>query len=356
MIPFRPRSRSGRTCRLAFRAAFALLVALSFGGGALAAALRPVGPPPWRITLILYRGCEDACAGFQAYLRQRGVPVEVSLRDAAQDKRKVAGFVQEIRRDRPDLVVTFGTTVTQEVLGPWNAVDRSRYLTDIPVVFMIVSDPVAAKILEAEDKPRPNVTGTLYLLPLETQFKAARSYLPFRRLGYLVNSTESNSVTTRDRLRELAPRLGFELIERKLPLLAAGAPDAAAIPALLDQFRAENVDLLYLSPDSFLVSRSDVLTDGALARQIPVFAASEVSLKSSRALFGVVNKYEDVGRFTAAQALRVLRDKAPPDSIAVELPRNFSYLINLPVALQLGRYPPLKLLDVAEIVGIEAGR
>ena len=76
-------------------------------------------------------------------------------------------------------------------------------------------------------------------------------------------------------------------------------------------------------------------------------------MQKARALFGVVNKYEDVGRFTAAQALRILRDKTPPSQIPVELPRNFSYLINLPVALQLGRYPPLKLLDVAEIIGIQ---
>lgn len=76
-------------------------------------------------------------------------------------------------------------------------------------------------------------------------------------------------------------------------------------------------------------------------------------MQNGRALFGVVNKYEDVGRFTAAQALRILRDKVSPAAIPVELPRNFSYLINLPVALQLGRYPPLKLLDVAEIVGLD---
>ena len=97
----------------------------------------------------------------------------------------------------------------------------------------------------------------------------------------------------------------------------------------------------------------DVLTDGALARGMPVFAAAEAPVQNGRALFGVVNKYEDVGRFTAAQALRILRDKVSPAAIPVELPRNFSYLINLPVALQLGRYPPLKLLDVAEIVGID---
>ena len=134
---------------------------------------------------------------------------------------------------------------------------------------------------------------------------------------------------------------------------AAGTPDATALPALLDALKGAGVDLLYQGPDSFLNSRRDVLTDGALARGMPVFAAAEAPVQNGRALFGVVNKYEDVGRFTAAQALRILRDKVSPAAIPVELPRNFSYLINLPVALQLGRYPPLKLLDVAEIVGLD---
>ena len=74
-------------------------------------------------------------------------------------------------------------------------------------------------------------------------------------------------------------------------------------------------------------------------------------------LFGERDEWADdtaMTFFTATQALRILRDHTPPARIPVELPRNFSYLINLPVALQLGRYPPLKLLDVAEIVGIQA--
>lgn len=322
----------------------------------LAAAAKPSSEaPPYRITMLLFRGCEEACRGFQAYFRQHGISAEFTLRDAAQDKRRVAGFVDEIRRGKPDLVVTWGTTVTQEAVGDWRHIDPQRHITDRPVLFMIVSDPVAAGIVPQLDHPRRNVSGTLYLLPVETQIKAARSYLDFKRIGYILNETESNSVSTRNELRNLAAGHGFMLVERRLPVSPSGTPDGNALPGLLDELAHEKVDLLYQGPDSFLNSRRDALTDGALTRGLPVFAAAEAPVQQSRALFGVVNKYEDVGRFTAAQAIRILRDKTSPADIPVTLPRNFSYLINLPVALQLGRYPPLKLLDVAEIVGIDSG-
>ncbi len=322
---------------------------------ALGLAARPAAgaeAQPYRIAMLLFRGCEEACQGFQGYFRQHGIAAEFTLRDAAQDKRRIAGFVDEIRHQKPDLVVTWGSSVTQEAVGRWNAVDPKRHLTDVPVVFMIVSDPVALGVVESLAKPRRNVTGTLYLLPMETQIKAARSYLDFRRVGYILNETEANSVSARDDLRALAATHGFTLVERSLPVSASGTPDARALPAILEAFRDDNVDLIYQGPDSFLNSRRELLTDGALALGIPVFAAAEAPVQNARALLGVVNKYEDVGRFTAAQAIRILRDKTPPAAIPVELPRKFSYLINLPVALQLGRYPPLRLLDVAEIVGI----
>ena len=308
---------------------------------------------PYRIAMLLYRGCEEACKGFQAYFRQHGIAAEFTLRDAAQDKRRIAGFVDEVRRQKPDLVVTWGSSVTREAVGPWNAVDPRHHIIDLPVLFMIVSDPVALGVVESLAKPRRNLTGTLYLLPMETQIKAARGYLDFKRVGFILNETEANSLSARDDLRALAPTHGFTLVERRLPISAAGTPDSTALPAILEAFRQDGVDLIYQGPDSFLNSRREQLTDGALALGIPVFAAAEAPVQSARALLGVVNKYEDVGRFTASQALRILRDNTPPAQIPIELPRNFSYLINLPVALQLGRYPPLKLLDVAEIVGLQ---
>ena len=328
----------------------ALLLAILPAVQAAPAASRPARP--YQITMLLYRGCEEACRGFQSYFRQQGIEVEFTLRDAAQDRDRVAEFVQEIRRAsvRPDLVVTWGTSVTQAAVGGWRG-DQRTLPADIPVVFMVVSEPVDAGILERLDKPRRGVTGSLYLLPLETQLQAARSYLDFRKVGYLLNPTESNSASTLKYLREQAQPMQFELQVSELPLTPAGKPDADALPGIIDGFRKAGVDLIYQGPDTFLNTRRDLLTDTALAQGIPVFAAAEAPVQQSRALFGVVNRYWDVGEYTASLATRILRDKTPPEQIPVALPRNFSYLINLPVALQLRLYPPLKLLDMAEITG-----
>lgn len=303
------------------------------------------------IYMLLYRGCEEACQGFQDYFRKQHLPVRFTVRDAAQDKQRVRQLVAEARAQRPDLLLTWGTTATVEAVGTVGKIDPQRHITDLPVLFMIVSHPQAVGIVSNLARPGRNVSGSLYLLPAETQLRAARSYMGFKRLGFIVNRAEVNSLASRDELRALAPSFGYTLVERELPLDAAGKPDAAALPALIAALAADKVDLLYLPPDSFLNSQRDVLTDTALTLQLPVFAAAEAPVVKSRALFGVVNKYGDVGRFTAYRAAQILYEGKRAGDLPIELPRRFSFLINLDVARQLQRYPPLQLLDAAELIG-----
>lgn len=301
------------------------------------------------IYMLLYRGCEEACKGFQDYFRKQGLPVRFTVRDAAQDKQRVRELVAEAKALRPDLLLTWGTTATVEAVGTVGKVDPQRHITDLPVVFMIVSHPQVVGVVSNLARPGRNVTGSLYLLPGETQLRAARSYLPFKRLGFIINRAEVNSLASRDELRALAPRFGYTLVERELPLDAAGKPDAAALPGLVAALAQDRVDLLYMPPDSFLNSQREPLTAAALRLRLPVFAAAEAPVVKAKALFGVVNKYEDVGRFTAYRAAQILFEGKPAGDLPIELPRRFSYLINLDVARELGRYPPLKLLDAAEL-------
>jgi len=311
-------------------------------------------PRPYHVMMLLYRGCEEACMAFQDYFHRQGVPVRYTLRDAAQDKQRVAGFVREAKALRPDLVVTWGTTVSLEALGRWDAVDPVRHLTDLPVVFMIVSQPVELGLVPSLASSRRNVTGSLYLLPVAEQLKAARSYFDFRRIGFLSNPAEANSRASLEALQAQAGRFGYSLVTAEVDLDAAGRPVATTLAAKVAALAAGGADLIYLSPDTFLNSQRRAVTGAALARGLPVFAAAEAPVVHADALFGVVNRYDQVGRYTARQALRILRDGVRPADLPIELPRRFSYLINLRVARQLGRYPPLPLLDIAEIVGTQA--
>ena len=70
-------------------------------------------PGPFHIYMAVWRGCEDACKGFQDYFRDNKIPATFTVRDAGRDKAKLAGFVQEARGLEADLVVTWGTSVTR---------------------------------------------------------------------------------------------------------------------------------------------------------------------------------------------------------------------------------------------------
>ncbi len=77
------------------------------------------------------------------------------------------------RATRPDLVYTWGTGITLGVAGTWKAVDPARHLTDIPVLFTMVSSPRGAGLQPPPDKsPPPNLTGGWPIAPRSAQITA----------------------------------------------------------------------------------------------------------------------------------------------------------------------------------------
>jgi len=96
------------------------------------------------------------------HLRGR-LPVEFLVRDVAGERSKVREFVEEARRERVDLIYTFGTSVTLDVVGAPGKVDPAVHVTDVPVVFNIVADPVGAGLAPAfaatGRKPHRRVTS-----------------------------------------------------------------------------------------------------------------------------------------------------------------------------------------------------
>lgn len=305
---------------------------------------------PFRIYMALFRGFEDAAQGFQDYLIERGLPVSFIMRNIEQDLTRVPEMVAEIRRLKPDLVLTWGTGLTVALVGPHDAVDPAKHITEFPVVFMIVSQPLQAKVVADLAHPGRNVTGVNYLIPEDVQLNFARRYLPFRRLGIVYNPAEQNAHITVAELKKLAASMTFDLVEAPLPLDAAGRPNAADIPAAIAKLKSAGVEMIYQGPDSFLNELRRDFTEAAVAQGLPVFAAGEGPVRTGSALMGVVNRYHTVGQLAALRAEQILVGKQKPGDIAVELPERFSVIVNIRVAKALELYPPMPLLKFAEIV------
>lgn len=303
---------------------------------------------PFRIYMALWRGWEDAAQGFKDYFANQGIPVELIIRDAALDRSKLPDFVAEAKELKVDLVFTFGTTVSEEMLGRFDNVDPARHITDIPAVFLAVSQPVGGVVPSLTSSGR-NITGTLYLVPLETQVNLIQSYRPIKRLGMLFNPLERNSQVVAAQLEAVGKASGFQVTA--LPLAVVdGKPNEGSIPAKVAELKQAQVDFLYLPPDTFMNIHRDDVTRTALELGIPTFAAAEGPVVSSQALFGGVYRYYTVGQLTAYKAEQILVRHIAPSAIPIDAPKRLSVLINMPTVRRLGFYPPMKLLGLAEVI------
>ncbi len=325
-------------------------------GGAAAVATLPrravaEAGRPFRILMILWRGETGVEHGFRRQLAELGVAAACEIHDLGRDLRRLPAVLEEVRRIGPDLVYTWGTGITLGTVGRWNDADPVRHLTDLPVVFTMVSAPLETGLQPPPDvPPRPNLTGVSHIAPLRAQINAIRAYLPLERLGIVYNPQEENSVANVRSLRDEAAASGFRLLEAGVPAAADGLPDPAAIPRLVKDLAGRGAQVLYIGPDNFIGSNRDLLTEAGLGAGIPCFTATELEIREGEAMIGLVSRYEAVGRLAAVKAKRILIDRDPPSAVPIETLKRFSYIIRLPVALRLKLYPPLQLLDYAEVI------
>ncbi len=325
--------------------------------GGAAGALLPGGAkraraaePPYRIFMITWRGWEDASQGFKDYLDRRGVRTELIVRDAGRSRETVAEHVQEALELQPDLVYTWGTTTALTTFGKVGEADPATNVTEIPSVFTIVSDPIGSGLVEAYDQPRQNLTGTLYIAPVETQLRTIQAYGAFEALGAVFNPLESNARLTVAQIEALAERDGFRVIAEPVALDADDKPLPESIPDKVAAVKEQGAEWLYIPPDSFLNVNRDLLTGSATEIGLPSFAGAENFIRDSHGLLGLVSRYYNVGQFTGYIAEQILVEGRDPAAIPIESLDRFSLLVNMATAHRLGFYPPMSMLTIAEFV------
>jgi putative ABC transport system substrate-binding protein len=308
------------------------------------------GQRPFRIYAVTFRGMTEVEKGFAEYFSQRKIPVQITYRDLARDASRLPGFLAEIRETQPDLIYTWGTSVTLGIAGPYDGVVAGQHITDIPVVFTLVAAPMLAKIVPEMRSSGRNVTGVTHVGPTEAQIHAMASYRPFQTLGVLYTPTEKNSVVVIDEIRKLGQRNGFRTVERTFNRDANGKPTAEGAAEMVRELKEAGAQWLYLPPDSYLGTLAEgIIIPAAMEQMLPTFASTE-QLMHAGALSGLVSRYYSVGQFTAHKAEQVLIERTRPADIPVEPLQRLSFQIRMQAARQLNLPPPLPMLSYAELI------
>jgi putative ABC transport system substrate-binding protein len=213
-------------------------------------------------------------------------------------------------------------------------------LTDVPILFTAVTDPVAAKLVASNEAPGANVTGTTDMNPVAEQLALIKRIKPdARTVGVIYSSGEVNSEVQVAAAREAAPGLGLELVEKTITTTGEVQQAVSSL----------DVDAIYVPTDNNVVAGLSAVIAHAEAKKIPLVAGEGDSVKNG-ALITYGLDYAKLGYQTGEMAVKILTEGADPATMPVESQKDLALVVNKAAAERMGVTLPDDLVAEASQV------
>lgn len=269
------------------------------------------------------KGLEDA--GFQD-----GVNIKLDYQNGQASQDICASIADQFIAAPVDLALAIATPAVQALAGKTES---------IPILGTAVTDFVQAKLVDTNEHPKFNVSGTSDMNPVAEQIELVKRLAPEAKvLGLLYTSSEVNSQIQAGLAKAKAEELGLSVVE--VTVNNTNDVQQAAIN-ILDQ-----VDVLYIPTDNIVASSIALVVEEALARKIPI-AGSEGAHVHGGGTFTRGIDYFKLGEQTGHMAARILKGEAQVSEMPVERQSQFDYLINKTYMDALGLEIPEDLLPFA---------
>lgn len=285
------------------------------------------------IQIVEHPSLDQARQGFLDRLGELGYTVEADYQNAQGDMATAQIIARRLAENRPDLVLAIATPTAQAM---------AQVTSTIPILITAVTDAEAAGLVEQNERPGTNVTGTSDLNPVDRQLALVREIAPAaQRVGVVYNAGEANSLVQVEWAREVAAELGLTLVEATV---ASSSEVFQAAQSLVGR-----VDALYVPTDNTVVSALESVVQVAEEAKLPLVVGEPDSVARGGLITLGIDYYQ-LGRQTADMADRVLKG-ADPAEIPIEYQANPRLVVNLEAAGRMGIELPQELLDQAEPVG-----
>lgn len=249
-----------------------------------------------------------------------GTSAEIIYKNAQGNVLLASQISQKFVGLNADIIVTLGTTATQAAIS-------SARNTNIPIIFISVTDPIHSKILKDLKTPEGNVTGVSNLTEIKPQFEMFERILPkLKRLGVVYNPGEANSVRLNELMIIEGKKLGIEIV------LSAALKSSEVMTAALKL--ASTTDAIFVNNDNTALSAFKTIVQAANKTGIPVFVSDTDMLDQGALVALGPNQYE-LGKQAGKQVARILGGEKVKGT-AVEFPNIIELHLNLKAAKTLG--------------------
>lgn len=214
--------------------------------------------------------------------------------------------------------------------------------TQLPIIFVVVSNPVGVGYVPNLSRPGGNITGFSTFEPemAGKWLQILRQLSPgMKNVNMLLDPKFKGFNSLLEAVEEIAPRHG-------IVAHAARASSLAEIEAALAEIARQDMPGLIVSPSPINTVNRRALIEGANAARIPAIYPFRFYVRDG-ALAAYGFNAADQFRRAAGYAIRILRGEKPGD-LPVQSPSLFEFGINLNTARQIGITVPQALLVSAD--------
>lgn len=314
------------------------------GTGVHTRAVQPSAPlgKTWKVEFVQYNqvaDVEESEEGVMIGLKEAGLvqnrDYSLIVRNAQGDMATVSALVDAAVGDGADLIVTFSTPTLQAAM---------QRASKLPVVFTYVASAIAAGAGKSDTDHLSNVTGVYLQAPYDDMMAIIKTLVPSARtVGTLFVPAESNSVFSRDQLRDATRKAGLQLID--VPAnTSSDVPDASLALA------ARRPDVICQIPGNLTVSAYPTLQAAADRARLPIFAF-QTSQAQGGAMVVLGRDYHESGRLSGLLAARVMRGERPAN-LPFQSVAKVRIVVNTTSARRLGiQLPPSLMARADQVIG-----
>jgi putative tryptophan/tyrosine transport system substrate-binding protein len=267
-----------------------------------------------------------------------GRNIRIDTRYATADVDRMNAFAKELVALQPDVLMGHTTGVVAAL---------KREARTIPIVFVIVSDPVGSGFVESLPRPGGNITGFINIeASLSGKWiEILKEIVPrIARATLMFNPDTATYIAFYQQPFEAAARAsGIEPV-------AAPVRTAADIERVFDDLGKRPDTGLVLPPDVFLTTKVnlDLIASLAARTRLPTIYPYRYMVTAGGLIsYGIESV--DMYRRAPAYIDRILKGAKPAD-LPVQLPTKFEMAINLKTAKALGIDIPATLVGRADEV------
>lgn len=281
-----------------------------------------------------FEGFKDKMTGL-GYIE--GKNVKYYFHNAKGDQDSLKKMVEQLMKDKNDLIVTSSTTATIPVA-------KATAETNIPVVFLSAGNPL--RFVKSYSSSGNNLTGisSSSLDLAEKRLELLKEIAPaVKRVIFINNPLGENHEAYLRLTREAAKRLGLELTD-----LEIRAGSGNEVKQKIHLITRKSGDAVLIPPDVPFVAVTDDIAHQAIKERLPVVGPNVQTVRRGY-LAGYSSDYYSLGQQGASLVDKILKGARPMD-LPIEQPFRLNLIINLRTAKALGLKIPKEILLRADEV------